>query len=204
VIGVKNQERILVAVKTIKKGGVVLMPTDTVWGLLCDFENPSAIKKIFYLKRTAPRPIALLCSKIEDLADLGIEWPDDAKKIADKLWPGPLTIILKSSSRRVDLVAGGEGTIGIRIPDSKVLRNMIDSFGKPVAATSANYSGRPDAALFANIPTEISSSVDFIFECDITPSGAASTVIDCTSTRYKIIREGKISQAEIDRILQSK
>jgi tRNA threonylcarbamoyl adenosine modification protein (Sua5/YciO/YrdC/YwlC family) len=195
------EKKIAAAVKKLRKGGVILAPTDTVWGLMCDFENLQAVQKMLILKRADFRPIALLCSDWLKLESLNLKMSDYAKKLADNIWPGAMTLILKSSSPRIGYVAGEGNTIGIRVPDSFELYDLIEEFGKPLAATSANLTGQPDAVDFNDIPEEIKAGVDYIFRAKIVPSGMASTVVDCTGPNFKIVRQGEISLREIEQAL---
>jgi len=186
-------------IDSLKRGGVILAPTDTVWGLLCDFENRAAIDKMLRLKGSKSRPIALLCDDWRKLAAFGLMMPGYAGKLAEKFWPGAMTLILKSSASQIRNVAGSDNSIGIRIPDAPLLLRLISEFGKPIAATSANFTGQKAAQKLSAIPDAIKNGVDEIYESPITPSGLASTVIDCTGSAYKIIRQGEISHDEIEK-----
>jgi L-threonylcarbamoyladenylate synthase len=185
------------AIDTLARGGVVLCPTDTVWGLLCDFELTAAVEKIFRLKKSEPRQMAVLSASLPEAESLEIEMPPFAKLLAEKFWPGALTLVLKSKSARIKLIAGENNTIGIRIPDCAKLRNLITKYGKPIAATSANLSGMRPAHNMGQIPQLILSGVDYLLNFKLKPGGLASTVVDCTKPQLKVIREGAISAREI-------
>jgi L-threonylcarbamoyladenylate synthase len=189
------------AVNSLKNGGVILAPTDTVWGLICDFENAEAIEKMLKLKHSKPRPIALLCSNWRNLDEFGLAMPDYAIKLAEKFWPGAMTLVLGSTTRRIQYVAGSENSIGIRMPDAGDLLELINEFSKPVAATSANFMGETTAMNFEDIPEDITAGVDYICEMQIKPSGKASMVIDCTGPSFKLIRQGEISSRDIEQAL---
>jgi tRNA threonylcarbamoyl adenosine modification protein (Sua5/YciO/YrdC/YwlC family) len=185
----------------LKQGGVVLAPTDTVWGLMCDFENRSGLNKILNLKHSQSRPFALLFDDWGKLESFGLVIPDYVAKLAAKFWPGAMTIVLKSASPRIRYVAGPGNTIGIRIPAVAELLDLINEFGKPLAATSANFTGQPAAAALSQIPDEIKKNVDVIYNISVELSGTASTVIDCTGPAYKIIRQGDIKNDNIEAVV---
>lgn len=190
-------------ISVLIRGGVILAPTDTVWGLMCDFENQSAIDKIFYLKHSKPRPLALLTNDWKNLESFGITIPEYAIQLANRFWPGAMTLVLKSTSLRFHNVAGADGSIGIRIPKVAGLLDLIREFGKPLAATSANFTGQNAAALLSLIPDDIKNGVDAIYNLQIKSSGTASTVIDCTGKAYKIIRQGDINLEDINKAISN-
>ncbi len=189
------------AVNILRRGGVILSPTDTVWGLMCDFENAKAVGRIFKIKKSKPRPIAVLCDNFERIEQLEICFTTIGRRIAEYFWPGPITIVLKSNSRRIGYVSGENNTIGIRVPDCFDLKELIRDFGKPLAATSANYAGQNPPRLLSEIPTEVVSKTDFIYEFNIKPSGVNSTVIDCVSDNFKLIRQGAVTREDIQKVL---
>ncbi|MCD6162544.1 MAG: threonylcarbamoyl-AMP synthase [candidate division Zixibacteria bacterium] len=180
------------AVDVLAKGGIILVPTDTVWGLMCDCENIDAIDSIFKMKKSKIKPLAVLCDSLECIENLDVELSTDAKAIIDAFWPGMLTIILKSRSDRFRYVMGSKKSIGVRIPNSQELTGLIRQYGKPLAATSANISGWSPPRTIEDIPDYIQSKVDYICRFNINPSGNASTVINCVSGEVKLIREGII------------
>jgi tRNA threonylcarbamoyl adenosine modification protein (Sua5/YciO/YrdC/YwlC family) len=188
-------------ISVLKKGGVILAPTDTVWGLMCDFESQSALDKILRLKHSRSRPIALLYDDWRKLELSGCIIPEYAAKLAIKFWPGAMTLVLRSTSSRIHYVSGSDGSIGIRIPNVAGLLELIREFGKPLAATSANFTGQNAAAILSQIPDEIKNGVDAIYDLKIKSSGMASTVIDCTGESYKIIRQGDINIEDIDKAI---
>lgn len=188
-------------ISVLKKGGVILAPTDTVWGLMCDFENQSALDKMLRLKHSKSRPIALLYDDWRKLELSGCVIPEYAIKLASKFWPGAMTLVLKSTSSRIHFVSGSDGSIGIRIPNVAELLELIHEFGKPLAATSANFTGQHTAGMLSQIPDEIKKGVDAIYDLQIESSGTASTVIDCTGEAYKIIRQGGINIEDINKAI---
>jgi len=168
------------AAAIIQQGGIILAPTDTVWGLMCSYESTEAVASILKIKKSPSKPVAILSDSIGSIEKLRIELNSNARNIASSYWPGPLTL---------------------RIPDSAELRELIKLAGKPLAATSANISGQKQPRKFDDIPDDITINADYICKFDIVPSGIASTVIDCTSEKLKIIREGAISLEKLEKAM---
>jgi L-threonylcarbamoyladenylate synthase len=185
------------AVETLKQGGIILAPTDTVWGLMCDFSNEEAVASIYAIKKSRLKPLAILVDSLESIEKLDVEMSLNARTIAEAYWPGPLTLIFKSGHEGIKHIAGEHNSIGVRIPDNEELREMIKWFGSPVAATSANISGQGQPHNFEDIPDEITTSADLICRFPAETKGMASTVVDCTGEVFKIIREGEISMDKL-------
>jgi len=186
------------AVEILKHDGVLLAPTDTVWALMCDYESKEALTAIFKLKKTKPRPVAVLCESLESIEKLQVRFTPVAQKIAGIFWPGPLTLVLNSSSKNVFHIAGANNSIGVRIPDSNELINLINLYGKPIAATSANISRQLPPKTYDDVPGFMKKQIAYTCKFDIIPSGKASTVVDCASDKLLLIRKGAVS---FDRIM---
>jgi L-threonylcarbamoyladenylate synthase len=189
------------AADVIRRGGILLSPTDTVWGLMCDFENRSAVEKLFRVKRSRPRPVALLADSMATAEALKVKFNSDSLQLAGTYWPGALTLILLSESDRIHYVCGDNNSLGLRIPDSHFLRKLIGSFGKAIAATSANIAGKEPLKSIDDVPVNIKDNVDCILTMEAALSGQASTVVDCTGESIKLVREGKIEFETIKRLI---
>ncbi|MCP4580661.1 MAG: threonylcarbamoyl-AMP synthase [candidate division Zixibacteria bacterium] len=189
------------AAAIIQQGGIILAPTDTVWGLMCNYESAEAVASIFKIKKSPGKPVAIICDSIENIEKLQVEFSPYIRNIAKNYWPGPLTLIFKSGLNNIGHIAGNNNSIGVRIPDSEELRELVRLSGKPLAATSANITGQKQTREFDDIPDEITVNADFICKFDVHPSGVASTVIDCTSEKLKIIREGAISLEKLKKAM---
>ena len=187
------------AVEVLNQGGIVLAPTDTVWGLMCDYSSEEAVQSLFAIKNSPNKPVALLMSSPEMLEQLNVELPPIVKEISASLWPGPLTLIFKSGLESIGHIAGQSNSVGVRVPDADDLRELIKAFGKPLAASSANISGQKQPTNFDDIPDEITMNADFICKFDIEPSGVSSTVVDCTSEKFIILREGEITLEKLEK-----
>jgi len=192
-IGSGDNDNLNKALSILQQGGIILAPTDTVWGLMCDYKNAEAVASIFRIKKSRYKPMAILCDSLESVDKLEVEMPVDVRRIAERFWPGPLTLILKSRVPGIEYIAGKGNSIGVRVPDLEELRGLIKKFGRPLAATSANISGQGQALALDDVPDEITLNADYICRFAADPSGQASTVVDCSSEKLKLIRVGVIS-----------
>ena len=189
------------ALSILRQGGIILAPTDTVWGLMCDYKSAEAIASIFRIKKSRRKPVSILCDSLESVDKLQVEIPPDVRRIAERFWPGPLTLIFKSRMPGIEYIAGNDSSIGVRVPDLDDLRELIKEFKRPLAATSANISGHKQALALEDIPDEITMNADYICRFNVNPSGQASTVVDCSSEKLKLIREGVISLENLEKAM---
>lgn len=189
----------------LQQGEVIAFPTETVYGLGCDFYNPVAAKKIFELKdRVYDKPLTAHISDLAVVEKLVEFIPEEFYVLADKFLPGPLTIILKKNQSVSDVVTGGKNSIGIRFPDNQLALELISAFGKPLAATSANISGQPPAITIEDIIDNFNNKIPIIIDGGITVHQIASTVIDLSSNEPALLREGAIPKIELEKILKKK
>jgi L-threonylcarbamoyladenylate synthase len=183
----------------VRRGGVVAIPTDTVYGLAADPFNLAAVERLFAIKRRAPsKPISLLIANLAMLQTLVSEVTPEAERLIDRFWPGPLTLIFKGIPSLSDRLTAGTGTIAVRLPQSVFLRRLIEAIGHPITATSANRSGDPDSLSAEEVLTALGSEVDRIVDGGSARSPLPSTLIDVTVTSPRLIREGGISLAAIE------
>ena len=197
--GVALQDQIQTAVDLLKRGGVVAIPTDTLYGLAADPLDETAVRRIFRLKgRPAGNPIPLLLSDPEDLHRWAVRIPESARRLTDRLWPGPLTLVLRRSNEVPDLVTGGGDTVGLRVPDHSVPRSISRLLGAPLTGTSANRSGSPGLSTAHAVRCELSGEVDFVVDGVSGQDGRPSTVVDLSGDRPRILRRGAVSAAEIE------
>jgi tRNA threonylcarbamoyl adenosine modification protein (Sua5/YciO/YrdC/YwlC family) len=190
------------AIAALDAGGIVAVPTDTVYGLAAEVSQPSAVAKLFALKhRPTFVPIPVMVDSVEQLEFLGVDWPDEAQGLADAFWPGALTIIVKVPHDLSVMLGGDDDTAGIRIPDDDVLRRMMAVLG-PFAITSANEHGEMPChsayevlERFAN-RDELDGAID-----GGERSGDVSSVVDVSVTPWRVLREGAVSTAELARVL---
>lgn len=186
----------------LKAGGIVAFPTETVYGLGADALNPEAIKKIFVAKGRPPdNPLIIHISKIEDILPLVMEIPDKAYDVMKKFWPGPLTIIFRKSNIVPHETSGGLSTIAIRMPNHPIAIRLIEKSGIPIAAPSANISGKPSPTRAEHVMEDLMGRVDAIIvggDCNI---GVESTVLDMTDEMPVILRPGVISREMLGKVL---
>ena len=180
----------------LKKGSVMLFPTDTVAGIGCLFDSNDGIARIRDIKKIKEEnPLAVLISSPEQLDALKIRRGKIVNSLIEKLWPGGLTIVLSSEN---SYPCGGEGnTLGLRIPDADLLRKIIKEVGQPIVATSANLHGDPAAPGIDDVRNEIVEKVDYVADLPIKGVGLASTVVKLEAGEVRIIREGAVASDEI-------
>ncbi len=173
-------------------GKVLLLPTETVYGLICAYNDSAARKRILEMKRRDPaKHFQVLASGLGMLEGV-ISASPAARKLVEKFCPGPITIIVKS--------ADGFSSVGFRIPDHEFMLELLDAYGRPVSATSANLSGNPPAATLEEALKGLAGKPDLAVDAGrISGGGKASTVVDITGGRPKILRQGPIGEEEIMR-----
>lgn len=185
--------RIKTAVDCLKSGGIIAIPTDTVYGIGADPFNADAVQKLYTLKgRPEEKPIPLVLGSVEDVQQVAQNLPNFFFHLTDKFWPGGLTIIVESKNLLPQLTAGGT-TVGLRIPNQPLLLQVLQAFGGPIAITSANLSGQPAATSPQEFGSELSSKIDCIVDDGQTPGPTPSTVYDISISPPQVRREGVIS-----------
>lgn len=182
------------AVQCLKSGGIIAIPTDTVYGLGADPFNASAVQKLYTLKgRPDGKPIPLVLSSVADVHRVAQHLPDFFFHLTHRFWPGGLTIIVEAKDLLPVLTAGGN-TVGVRIPDNPLLLQILQTFGGPAAITSANLSGEPPATSPQEIGEALASRIDMIVDGGKTPGPIPSTVYDISVSPPIIRRHGVISE----------
>lgn len=200
-----DSQEIEKAVGILRAGGVVAMPTETVYGLAGDASNPNAIKKIFSVKgRPIDHPLIVHIGDLSLLSQWASEVPEEALKLANAFWPGPMTLILKKAPSVNTLVTGGQETIGLRMPNHPVAIQLLKTFGKGLAAPSANRFGRISPTSSEDVKEELGDRVDLILEGGVCEVGVESTIVDMTGAKPRILRPGMISAKEIEAVLNEK
>lgn len=189
-----DTEQIKKAAVLLQAGEVVGIPTETVYGLAADAYNPDAIKKIFLAKgRPQDNPLIVHIDSMEMLPELVVAIPDTARRLAEKFWPGPLTMILPKSDRVPMVTTGNLDTVAIRMPSHPVARQIIHTCGFPLAAPSANLSGSPSPTTAEHVKKDMDGRIPFIInggECEI---GVESTVIAVYDNHVRLLRPGGIT-----------
>jgi len=189
-----DEKRIQQGARLLRENRLVAFPTETVYGLGANGLSAEAVEAIYRAKgRPSDNPLILHIAHPEELTSLVTEIPPNAKALIDAYWPGPLTIVLKRTEIVPDQVAGGLDTVAVRLPDSIVARALIAQAGVPIAAPSANLSGRPSPTSAQAVLADLDGRIDAILDaghCDI---GLESTVVDCTTLVPTLLRPGGIT-----------
>ena len=184
----------LEAVQCLKSGGIIAIPTDTVYGLAADPFNADAVQRLYTFKgRPDGKPIPLVLSSVEDVHSVAQNLPGFFFHLTDRFWPGGLTIVVEAKDLLSVLTAGGN-TVGVRIPDNPRLLQILHAFGGPAAITSANLSGEPPASSPEEIDVELAARIDMIVDGGKTPGPIPSTVYDISVSPPLIRRHGVISE----------
>lgn len=185
----------------LREGGAVVMPTDTVYGLGLYPPAAGDPSLLFRLKGRRPdKPVSWLMGSADDLDRFGRDVPAYARSLAERFWPGDLTLVVEASDEVPALFRGADGSIGLRMADHPVPAALIASLGGPLAVTSANLSGQPAPASAADLPSELTGHLLCLVQDGPTPK-QASTVVSCLESQPKILRCGGISEAQIRALL---
>lgn len=197
-----DEENIARAAEALRAGEVVAFPTETVYGLGADASNVEAVHKIFKLKgRPADHPVIVHLQSAAQLEQYASEIPQAARQLAEKFWPGPLTLILKRAATVPDVITGGQDTVGVRVPAHPVAQDLLRAFGSALAAPSANKFGRISPTRAAHIAQDFGAHAPMILDGDATPIGIESTIVDVSGDRPALLRPGSISAAAIEEVL---
>lgn len=197
-----DEQGINTASEILQNGGVVAIPTETVYGLAASAFNDNAIKSVFSAKgRPQDNPLIVHIANMEMLKDLAVDIPKTAYKCAEKFWPGPLTMVLKKDEKVSKTVSGGLDTVAVRMPSEKVARDIIDKSGLPLAAPSANVSGRPSPTTYSHVLTDLDGKIDAVVEGKECTVGVESTVITLAGEHPVLLRPGAITLEQLKEVL---
>jgi L-threonylcarbamoyladenylate synthase len=175
---------------------------DTFYGLGADPFHLHAISKIFQIKqRPADKPLLILIHSIDQLADLTREVTENARKLMEHFWPGPLTLIFKASPRLPDALTAGTGTIGIRMPDHPFTSKLLGTMERPLTAPSANISGMGELTTAQQVETALGEKLDLIVDGGPAPGGKVSTILDATTNPPTLLRVGAVSRSDLESVL---
>lgn len=192
-----NKAKILIGKEIaldLKEGKTLVFPTETVYGLACDMLNNKAVESIFDIKgRDHSKPLPIMIGKIEDIHEVAREVPNVFFELAEAYMPGPLTVILKKKENISDIITGGKDTVGVRMPDHFFALNMIKELGHPIIATSANLSGKDSPTNFQMAKEDLENRVDIFIDEGNCIGGVPSTIIDLSSDKIKILRQGSLN-----------
>ena len=199
--GKPSRDSIKLAAEVIREGGLVVFPTETVYGLGANAFSSEACLKIFKAKERPPdNPLIVHISDMGMLMEITEDIHGDLIEKLEKIWPGPVTVLLKKSSKIPDTVTGGSPLVAVRMPDSLLSLELIREAGVPIAAPSANISTRPSITDSRHAIEELAGRVDLILDCGPTPHGVESTIINFTGTTCILLRAGAKPVEELEKI----
>ncbi len=182
----------------VKQGSTVIYPTETFYGIGASAYREDALQKVFRSKgRDTLKPVLLLIESFSCLKKVAVDIPEKALILAEKFWPGPLTMLFKASPSLSPLLTGNDGKTGCRISSNKVAGMLLKSLSAPLTSTSANIAGGIPAACTEDIPEELLSMVDVVIDAGKTPGGLPSTIIDASTFPIRTVRKGAVDEKQI-------
>ena len=198
-------ELIDIVVKSLNAGNVVALPTDTFYGLAVDPVNLRAVERIYDIKtRARHKPLSLLIAEVEQAYELARTLDTAFDRLAEKFWPGPLTIIVKAGGKLPLRVTANTGNLALRVPEAAIPRAVVARLGLPITATSANLSGMPECAYASAVRDQLGDKLPLIIDGGPTPRTLPTTIVDLSGggNSWMILREGAIPTHEIALALQ--
>ena len=198
-------ERIARVVQSLNYGSVAALPTDTFYGLAVDPVNLRAVDRIYEIKtRARHKPLSLLVSDITQAYGLAREIDSAFDRLAERFWPGPLTVVVKAGARLPLRVTANTGNVALRVPDSPIARAVVDKLGLPITATSANLRGMPECTDAHFVRAQLAEQIPLIVDGGPTPRNVPTTIVDLSlgGNHWMILREGAIPAHEIVLTLQ--
>jgi L-threonylcarbamoyladenylate synthase len=198
----EREAAIEAAALAVRRGRLVVLPTDTVYGVAADAFDPDAVRDLLAAKgrgREMPPPVLISAATTADALALGL--PKYARALMENFWPGPLTIVGKQQPSLQWDLGDTRGTVAIRMPDHPIALDLLERTG-PLAVTSANLTGRPPATDAAQAEEMLGDSVEVIVDAGASPGGEASTIIDVTGARGRVLRRGALGVHEINAVLE--
>jgi L-threonylcarbamoyladenylate synthase len=197
-----NKEKLDIAADALKAGKIVAFPTETVYGLGANALNPEAVEKIFKAKgRPSDNPLIVHIADKEKVYELTANIPEKAAILMDKLWPGPLTLVFEKSSIIPSIITAGLNTVAIRMPEHPVARELIRLATIPVAAPSANVSGKPSTTTAQHVLEDLDGKIEIVIDAGSSRVGLESTVLDVTVDPPMLLRPGGITPKQIEDII---
>jgi len=187
----------------LRGGGLAAIPTDTLYGLAADAFNPEAVARVFAVKgRAADRALPLVAASTAQVLEYFGRLPAIGTRLADRFWPGPLTLVLQAPDRLPADVTGGLETVGVRVPAHAVTTALCGECGVPLTATSANVTGEPPTDDPDSVVRALGDTIDVLVDAGRTPGGAPSTIVDVTGDQPRLIRAGAIAWEEVQACLR--
>jgi len=198
-----DEEGIRVAVAALNNGELIGLPTETVYGLAADATNDDALRKVFAVKgRPEHHPLIVHIARADDLAALADHVPPYASDLARRVWPGPLTLIVRANARVSRLVTGGRDTVAVRCPSHPVAHRVIAALGRPVAAPSANRFGHVSPTSAQHVVDDLGDDIDVVLDGGACEVGVESTIVDCTGEVLEVLRPGAVTLEQLRDVLE--
>ncbi|MGQ0507848.1 MAG: L-threonylcarbamoyladenylate synthase [Myxococcaceae bacterium] len=198
----QNPADIQRAIEILRLGGLVALPTETVYGLAADADNELAVRRIFAVKgRPATHPLIVHVPSTDVLSDWALDIPPDAHALAKVFWPGPLTLVLRRAPRVLDAVTGGQDTVALRVPSHPSALAVLREFQGGLAAPSANRFGAVSPTTAAHVRADLGVEVDLILDGGPSTVGVESTIVDLSHGAPVLLRPGGVGKEELERVL---
>ena len=193
------------ALEVLGNGGLVAIPTETVYGLAADASNEAAVRRIFQAKgRPADHPLIVHVASGEQLPRWAAEVPTAAGLLADSCWPGPLTLLVPKAAHVLMVVTGGRDTVGVRVPAHAMATELLTRFGGGLAAPSANRFGEVSPTTAQHVALDLGDRVDYVLDSGPCPVGVESTIVDCSVEPPQILRPGAITAEQVSALLSGR
>lgn len=190
------------AVNVLRNGGVIAMPTDTLYALTAATDSAPAVRRVFEIKgRQEGRPLPLFVSGLEMARRIAV-FNETASRLASSFWPGQLTIVVPKRQEYESEALAGSPSVGLRVPDHPVAQAVVEAIDAPVTGTSANLSGGPDPVSADEVRRQLGGQVDLILDAGLCQHGLGSTIVDCSGERPRILRQGAVSSERITAALE--
>jgi len=200
--GAPQRDAVQEAAHWIAHGGIVAVPTDTLYGLACDPFRVDAVSRLFAVKGRSPEhAVPLIAADAAQVAAHLGTMPPLAARLAQRFWPGPLTLVVAAPAWLARAVSAGTGTVGVRVPAHDVARAIAAACGRPITATSANISGEPATCDPDDVERTLGDRIDLLIDTGPTRGGVPSTIVDVTSAEPRLFRAGAVEWEEIQRWL---
>jgi L-threonylcarbamoyladenylate synthase len=195
------QQAIAAAAEVLRKGGLVVFPTDTVYGVGALAWDPAAVQRIYVVKeRPADKPLQVMLARVEEIESVA-EMTPVARALAERFLPGGLTLVLRRRPNVPDAITAGGETVAVRVPDHPIVRALVEALGAPLAATSANRSGEPAPVDAEGARAQLGDRVEFVLDGGRCPQAQESTIVDATVSPPQVLREGAVPRAALEAFL---
>lgn len=200
-----NENELDNCIEVLRNGGIVIFPTETVYGIGTNAYCEKSVEKIYEIKeRPEEKPLSILISNVNEISKYAIINNSMEEQIIKNFMPGPITIILEKRPEVFDYITSGKNTIGIRIPDNKIILKILEALKLPIVAPSANISGHPSGIELNEILPDFENKVDICIDGGKSELSESSTIVQVVDNEIKVLRQGKILKQDIENILNKK